>query len=107
MKNIFLILALIAGCCCPAMSQSSSKVKEYKPGYTITLPKFRLDSIDLHKFALPQWNNKIPLVVQNTPRPNTNQPLDNMPCLQPQGNWPMPIKEADPSVKQTLLIKKN
>ena len=32
--------------------------------------------------------------------------LDNMPCLKPQGSFPMPVSKADSTVSYTLLIKK-
>lgn len=32
--------------------------------------------------------------------------LDNMPCIVPQGTYPMPIYKPDSTVRYTLLIKK-
>ena len=33
--------------------------------------------------------------------------FDNMPCLKPQGRFPMPIYKSDSTVNYTLLIKKH
>ena len=35
------------------------------------------------------------------------QSLDNMPCLHPNGTFPMPIYKPDSTVRYTLLIKKS
>lgn len=36
----------------------------------------------------------------------TPQTTDNMPCLKPEGYFPMPVYKPDSTVKYTLLIKK-
>lgn len=36
----------------------------------------------------------------------TPQPLANMPCIKPNGLFPMPIYKPDSSINYTLLIKK-
>lgn len=38
---------------------------------------------------------------------NKLQTFDNMPCIKPEGFFPMPIDRPDSTVKYTLLIKKH
>jgi hypothetical protein len=53
---------------------------------------------------LTDKNSKLvqdPITIFNMP-----QTFDNMPCVKPQGYFPMPIVEPDTTVRYTLLIKK-
>lgn len=123
MRKILLLTVLIIGYYLPTFSQSNSLLQidttSVKFGFfnnTKTLGHF--DPIDFkqllnnpehHKYLLnPKFTDKdVHFGQLSNGKIKAPQSFDNMPCLYPQGSFPMPIYKPDSTVRYTLLIKKH
>lgn len=122
MRKMLLFTVLIIGYYLPAFSQSNNQLKidttavkfgffngkrtlghidtiDFKqllnnPGHQKYLLDPKLADKDVHFGRLSNGKIKVP------------PSLDNMPCLYPQGSFPMPIYKPDSTVRYSLLIKK-
>ncbi len=121
MRKILLLAVLIIGYCLPTFSQSNSQLQidttTVKFGFlnsTKTLGHF--DSIDFkqllnnpehHKYLLsPKLVYKdVHFGQLSNGKINVPHSIDNMPCLYPQGSFPMPICKPDSTKRYSLLIK--
>ncbi|MCX6221934.1 MAG: hypothetical protein NTZ69_13220 [Bacteroidia bacterium] len=122
MRKIILLTVLIIGYCLPTFSQSNSQLQ-----FDTTTVKFgffngsktlgHLDTIDFkqllnnpehHKYLLdPKLADKdVHFGQLSNGRIKASHSLDNMPCLYPQGSFPMPICKPDSTVRYSLLIRK-
>lgn len=122
MRKILLLTVLMVGYFLQAFSQTISLHKIDTtlvrfPFLTSTKTHLHLDSLDINqllkkpepqKYLLnPKLADKDIRIghlsngkIKHTPS------MDNMPCLDPQGSFPMPIFKPDTTVSYTLLIKK-
>ena len=122
MRKISLLTVLIIGYYLPAFSQLNSRlqidptVKNYS--FNNDTKTFRhIDSIDFMGLLNNHGSDKIFLHPKLADKnltfgrdpfgiTETFKSVDNMPCLKPQGYFPMPIYKPDSTVSYTLLIKK-
>ena len=127
MRKILLLTVLIVGYYLPAFSQLYNRPHNYRLQIDTTFSYLSLKN----KFKTPNivnsfdsnwlFNNSTyskKLIYPNLTDINSksgqdpiaifNIPLtfDDMPCVVPQGYFPMPIVEPDTTVRYTLLIKK-
>ena len=127
MRNILLFTVLIIGYNLPAFSQSNSRLQNNRLQFDSTVRNFSFNN-NLKNFSSDKSNDfKWPLnnffsdkSLLYTKFDDMNlifrqdtigiikqpQSFDNMPCLKPQGFFPMPIYKPDSTVSYTLLIKK-
>jgi len=127
MRNIFLLTVLFVGYNLTAFSQSNSRLQSSGPqsdsmlrsfSYNNNLKDLRSDKSNDFKLPLnnsfsgknfhyPKFGDKN-LYFHKNPVEIFMQPqsLDHMPCLKPQGFFPMPIYKPDSTIKYTLLNKK-
>ena len=122
MRKILLLAVLIIGYCLPTFSQSNSQLQidttAVKFGfYNSTKTPGHFDTIDFkqllnnpehHKYLLdPKLADKdVHFGQLSNGKIKAPQSSDNMPCLYPQGSFPMPIYKPDSTVRYTMLIKK-
>lgn len=113
---------LIIGYYLPSFSQFNSRLK-----FDTTFKNFsfgnktktfgHIDSIDFKELLSTSTNDKAFLFPKLADKDltfnrdsieifETQKYFDNMPCLKPQGFFPMPIYKPDSTVKYTLLIMK-
>lgn len=118
MKKMLSFLLLITGVCLSSFSQvRNSLQKEPFKNFSTerNMERFRLGD------AAPQGKINDPF--RNSPSPefstgqrsfsqnqkgNSYHPesIDAMPCIKPQGNFPMPVYQPDSTIRFSLLIKK-
>ena len=127
MRKILLLAVLIAGYYLPVFSQPGNRPQHYRLQTDTTLNYLALkNNLPTPKLVNPfdtRWffnnyrNDKKlfhPGLTDLNSKPgqhpiaNVNKPstFDNMPCVVPQGYFPMPMAEPDTTVRYTLLIKK-
>jgi hypothetical protein len=122
MRKIVLLTFLIIGYYLPTFSQFNSRLKfdstfKYFSFGNSTKTFRHVDSIDfeglLHKptnnkdFLFPKLADKnLTFVRDSVGFFETQKSFSNMPCLKPQGYFPMPIYKPDSTVRYTMLIKK-
>jgi hypothetical protein len=122
MRKILLLIVLIIGYYLPTFSQVNSRLNfdsTFKNfSFSNSTKTFRhIDSIDFKEFLNNPANDKDFLFPKLTDKNMTfgrdsigifepQKSFDNMPCLKPQGFFPMPIVKPDSTVRYTLLIKK-
>jgi hypothetical protein len=122
MRKILLLTVLIIGYYLPSFSQFNSRIKfdptfkNFSFGNVIKTFK-HVDSIDIKGLINMSANNKDLLFPKLADKNltfgrdsigifGTQKSFDNMPCLKPQGFFPMPIYKPDSTVRYTLLIMK-
>jgi len=127
MRKILLLTVLIVGYYLPTFSQFYNRPQNYRLPIDTTYSNLSLkNNLKTPKLVNPfdsSWlfnnsrNNK-KLIYPGLTDKNSKlvqdpitifqkpQMFDNMPCVVPQGNFPMPIVEPDTTVRYTLLIKK-
>jgi hypothetical protein len=122
MRKLFLIMVLVSGYCLPTFSQSDSQLQidtiKVKFGIlnstkipgnfdTIDFTQF-LNNTECHKYKLdPKLAaNDVHFGQLSNGKISAPQYFDNMPCLYPQGSFPMPVCKPDSTLKYSLLIKK-
>jgi len=126
MRKVLLLTVLIFGYYLPAFSQhyllQNYRLQRDAPFSNLSL-KNNLKTPDLlnctdFKWSFNKSRNNKKLIYPNLTDINSKsvqdpiaiikaQPtFDNMPCVKPQGYFPMPIVEPDTTVRYTLLIKK-
>ena len=126
MKKIILLTVLVIGYCLPTFSQLNSRFQTNRLPRITTSPNFSLknrtgtlrlgDSTELKAFMndpekyknsldpkykyefLHKGQNLIGII-------KTPLPVDDMPCIKPKGNFPMPVYQPDSTVNYTLKIK--
>ena len=122
MRKILLLTVLIIGYYLPTFSQFNSRLK-FDPTFknfsfsngAKTFSHF--DSIDFKGLLNKPENDKnfyFPKLADKNMTFGrdsvgifeTQKTFDNMPCLKPQGFFPMPIYKPDSTVRYTMLIKK-
>jgi hypothetical protein len=127
MRKILLFTVLIVGYYLPAFSQLDKQPQIYRLQIDTTFSNLSLknnlttpdlaNSFDFKWLSNNSGNNKqliYPKLTDKNSRfeqdaiaifkmPST---FDNMPCVKPQGFFPMPIVKPDTTVRNTLLIKK-
>jgi hypothetical protein len=122
MRKILLLTVLIIGYYLPTFSQFNSRFKFDSTfnnfSFSNSTKTFRhVDSIDFKGLLNKSTNDNgflFPKLVDKNMTFgrdsvgifNTQKTFDNMPCLKPQGFFPMPIYKPDSTVRYTLLIKK-
>lgn len=127
MRKILLLTILIIGYNLPTFSQFDSQLQNNRFQIDTTFKSlslnngtksFRLsDSMNSKKMFNDTLRNKRFLPLKLTDKNvsfgqnlneivKTPQTFDNMPCLKPEGYFPMPVYKPDSTVKYTLLIKK-
>lgn len=127
MRKILLLTILIIGYNLPTFSQFDSRLQNNRFQIDTTFKtlslnngtkSFRLsDSMDIKKMFNDTLRDKRFLPLKLTDKNvsfgqnlneivKTPQTFDNMPCLKPEGYFPMPVYKPDSTVKYTLLIKK-
>ncbi len=127
MRKILLLTVLIVGYYLPTFSQFYNRPQNYRLPIDTTYSNLSLkNNLKTPKLVNPfdsSWlfnnskNNKkliypglTDINSQSGQAPNAifNMPStsDNMPCVVPQGYFPMPIVKPDTTVRYTLLIKK-
>ncbi len=127
MRKILLLTILIIGYNLPTFSQFDSRLQNDRfqidtSFKTLSLnngtKSFRLsDSLDIKKMFNDTLRDKRFLPLKLTDKNvsfgqnlkeivKTPQSIDNMPCLKPEGYFPMSVYKPDSTVKYTLLIKK-
>ena len=122
MRKLFVMTLLILGFCLSAWSQSGGSLQNdsavVKIGFPKTLKLSGLgDSLNYMRFLnSPSIAGSIPDSKGAEKKIYFGQPAnltlkephncDHMPCLNPQGNFPMPVYKPDSTVNFTLLIKK-
>ena len=123
MRKILLLTALILGYFLPTFSQLNNNY--YKKCLQNDVEVFNnipnsislRDSNDITTLSISPTVNKYlqyqNLVIRNQSQgqnPNciitSPQSINNMPCIKPQGFFPMPVHTPDSSLNHTLLIKK-
>ncbi len=123
MRKIFLIMVLIVGYYLPTFSQSERLLQIDTTVVKFGFPNngkmhLHLDTLAInqlfktpekHKYLLdPNSADKdIRFGQLSNVRIKALQSQDNMPCLYPEGNFPMPIYKPDSTIRYTLLIKKS
>ena len=122
MRKILLLTVLIIGYYLPTFSQFNNRLK-FDPAVkdfsfsNSTKTFIHVDSIDFKGFLNNHANDKDFLFPELADKNMTfsrdsigifepQKSFDNMPCLKPQGFFPMPIYKPDSTVRYTLLIKK-
>ena len=122
MRKLLLLTILIIGYYLPSFSQFNSRLK-FDSTFKIFsfgngIKTFRhVDSIDIKgllnkpandkDFLFPKQADKILTFGRDSIGIfETQKSFDNMPCLKPQGFFPMPIYKPDSTVRYTLLIMK-
>ncbi len=122
MRKILLLTVLIIGNYLPTFSQLKSRLQidpTFKNfSFNNSTKTFRqLDSIDFKRLLNNPANDKdlrYPGLADKNMTFGRNsvgiietpKSFENMPCLKPQGFFPMPIYKPDSTVRYTLLIKK-
>ena len=122
MRKLLLLTVLIIGYYLPAFSQSNSQfqidtttVKFGIPNNTKISGHF--DTIDfkqflnnterhIYKLDLKLAGKDVHFGQLSNGKISAPHSFDNMPCLYPQGSFPMPVYKPDSTVKYSLLIKK-
>ena len=127
MRKILLLTVLIVGYYLPAFSQLYNRQQNYRLQIDTTFSNLSLKNnlktpdlvnpFDTNWFFNNSTYNK-KLMYPGLPglNPKSGQDLtaifqmpstfDNVPCVVPQGYFPMPIVEPDTTIRYTLLIKK-
>lgn len=122
MRKILLLAISIFGYCLLTFSQLNKRVLIDSPfknsSFDNSIKTFRsIDSIHFN-WGLNSPKNDKNFLFQRLPNKDMNysrgsygiveipKSLDNMPCLKPQGFFPMLISKPDSTVRYTLLIKK-
>ena len=120
MRKILLLTVLIIGYYLPSFSQFNGRLK-FDPtfknySFGNGTKTFRhIDSIDIKGLLSKPTNDKDFLFLKPADKNltfrrgpigilETQKSIDNMPCLKPQGFFPMPIYKPDSTIKYTLLI---
>jgi hypothetical protein len=127
MRKILLLTVLIIGNYLPTFSQLDNRSQNNRLQVDTTFSNLSLkNNLKTPKLVNPfdsGWfsnnsRNNIKLIypgltdinsksgqdqIANFNKPST---YDNMPCVKPQGFYPMPIVKPDSTVRYTLLIKK-
>ena len=127
MRKIFLLTILIIGYNLPTFSQFDSQLQNNRFQIDTTFKTLSLnngtkslslsDSMNSKKMFNNPLKDKRFLPLKLTDKNvsfgqnlneiiQTPQTFDNMPCLKPEGYFPMPVYKPDSTVKYTLLIKK-
>jgi hypothetical protein len=122
MRKILLLTVLIAVYCLPTLAQGSSQVQidttRVKFGFPVgSISLGHHDSIDIkqllsnsepHKYILnPKSADKnFGFGQLNNGKISLSPSPDHMPCLYPQGSYPMPVYKPDSTINYSLLIKK-
>jgi hypothetical protein len=121
MRKLLLLTGLIVGYYLQTFSQSNSLLQSEATTVKFaflnsTKTHLHIDTLDInqilmnpeyHKYLLiPKLANKdIRFGQLSNGKIISTSSLDNMPCLYPQGSFPMPIYKPDSTVRYTLLIK--
>ena len=122
MRKILLLTVLIIGYYLPAFSQFKSRLQidsTFK-NFSFNNSKktfLHIDSIDFKGLVNNYRNDKNFLYTKLADKNmtfgresveifETPKSFGNMPCLKPQGLFPMPVYKPDSTVRYTLLIKK-
>ena len=122
MRKLLILTAMIIGSCLPTFSQSANQLQVDSTSHKFGIFNNKIslghhDSIDLKKLLnhpenhlyLPNANSddkNLHFDLFSDGRIKTQHTGDNMPCLYPQGSYPMPVCTPDSTVRYTLLIKK-
>ena len=127
MRKILLLTTLIIGYSLPTFSQFDNRLQNSRFQIDTTvkplssnngITSFGLsDSMDIKKMFNDTLKDKRDLPLKLTDKNlsfgqdmreiiQTPQAFDNMPCLKPKGDFPMPVYKPDSTVKYTLLIKR-
>ncbi len=123
MRKLFLLTGLIVGYYFQTFSQSNSLLQSDATTVKFaflnsTKTHLHIDTLDInqllmnpeyHKYLLiPKLANKdIRFAQLSNGKIKSTSSLDNMPCLYPQGSFPMPIYRPDSTIRYTLQIKKH
>jgi len=123
MKKALVLAIVIIGYQLPTFSQSNSQLQldtaRVKIGYNNNTKIFgHLDTLDYKQFLnqsephtyllKPKMADKNVHIGQlSKGKIITPHAIDNMPCLDPQGSFPMKIYKPDSTFNYTLLIKKH
>lgn len=127
MRKILLLTVLIVGYYLPTFSQLYNRPHNYQLQIDTTFRNLSLinnlktpnlvNPFDTNRlFNNSTYNKKLMYPALPGLNPKSGQDLtaifqmpqtfDNMPCVVPQGYFPMPIVEPDTTIRYTLLIKK-
>lgn len=120
MKKILSLIILMTGVYLSSFSQSKHSLQtesfnHFSP--TMDMERFRLGDTSLKgslsntlngkNFLYSKFPEKYRSFSQNQMGSLSNaQFFGNMPCLKPQGNFPMPVYKPDSTLRFSLLIKK-
>ncbi len=123
MKKVLFLAIITIGCDLSTFSQSIRQLQldttSVKIGFNNNTKTFRhLDTLDYKQFLnqsephtyllKPKMADKNVHIGQlSRGKIITAHAIDNMPCLDPQGSFPMKIYKPDSSFNYTLLIKKH
>lgn len=123
MRKLLLLSVLIVGYYLPTFSQSNSLLQIDTSTVKFAFlnrarTHLHLDTLNFNqllkkpehqKYLLdPKLSDKdIRFGQLSNGKINAAPSMDNMPCLVPQGSFPMPIYKPDTTVRYTLLIKKH
>jgi hypothetical protein len=121
MKRVILFSVLISGCILPAFSQINTSLKigttdKNLSFYNYQKPCSLLNSIDFKSqsnsglddgnYLLDRFSDKKQILGKDALEPfEKPQSFANMPCVKPEGNFPMRICKPDSTVRYSLLIK--
>ena len=121
MKKIILLTVLMIGLMIPAFSQLNSNLKidtsfrklsiyDYQKPFTIGIAKGYksqvLDSSDNHLLFRPFSNIELNFNQDSVGRIVKAQSFDNMPCINPQGYFPMRVYKPDSTIRYSMRIEK-
>jgi len=122
MRKILLLTGLIVGYYLQTFSQSNSQLQSDATTVKFaflnrTKTHLHIDTLDVNQLLKNPEHNKYLLDPKlaikdvhfgqlSNGKIKAPQSSDNMPCLYPQGSFPMPIYKPDSTVKYSLLIKK-
>lgn len=120
MKKMLPLIVLITGIHLSSFSQSKLSLQtesfnHFSPSRN--MERFRLGDTSLKgslnnplkdkNFLYPKFSEKNRSFNQTqTGRSGSSRFFGNMPCLKPQGNFPMPVYKPDSTIRFSLLIKK-
>ena len=123
MRKILLLTVLLVGYYLPAFSQTNSLLKIDTtsvrfPFLNSTKMHLHLDCLDINQLLGKPEHQKYLLVPKladkdirfcqlSNGKIISTSSLDNMPCLYPQGSFPMPIFKPDTTVNYFLIKKHN
>ena len=123
MRKVLLLTGLIVGYYLPTFSQSNSLLQSDTTSVKFaflnrTKTHLHIDTLDINQLLKNPEHHKYLLIPKladkdirfgqlSNGKIKPPQSMDNMPCLYPQGFFPMPIYKPDSTIRYILLIKKH